>query len=254
MKFASTVLVSSLFGLLAGAQPAFERRNYNEVNANYVVETAYATVTAAAAPVAAKAGNVVVVTVTDTVTGGHVVAQAAPTSSAAVAAPVAHAAVYSKAPQPTTTQAAATQAPATQAPATQAPATTSAAPAQQTSSSDWQNEMLGQLNAIRAAAGKPSVSLNQAVSSIAQEHSTYQSRARSMTHADGSGSLGTRYSAAGLNWQGAAENIAWNQKTVSDVMTAWKNSAGHYANMIGDYNYVGFGVANLYWTQDFLKA
>ncbi|KAJ2843176.1 hypothetical protein IWW36_005642, partial [Coemansia brasiliensis] len=58
----------------------------------------------------------------------------------------------------------------------------------------------------------------------------------------------------GINWESAAENIAWNQKTVSEVMTAWKNSPGHYANIVGDYNYVGFGVNDLYWTQNFLKV
>ncbi|KAJ2242749.1 hypothetical protein IW139_004377, partial [Coemansia sp. RSA 353] len=135
-----------------------------------------------------------------------------------------------------------------------APVSTTQVQATSTPSSNWQSEMLQQLNAIRAAAGKSSVSLDTRVNAIAQSHSQYQNKVRSMTHSDPAGSLGTRYSASGINWQGAAENIAWNQKTVSDVMTAWKNSAGHYANMVGDYNFVGFGVDNLYWTQDFLKA
>lgn len=114
--------------------------------------------------------------------------------------------------------------------------------------------MLSQLNAIRSDAGKPPLKLKPELSAIAQKHSQYMDRTQDMTHSDPQGGLGSRYSARSIQWSGAAENIAWNQPTVSVVMEAWRNSPGHYANMIGDYTYVGFGQDNLYWTQDFLKA
>ncbi|KAJ2452891.1 hypothetical protein EV183_002628 [Coemansia sp. RSA 2336] len=251
MKFTSSVVLASLFGMLAGAQPIVGR-DLNVANPNYVVETAYATVTAQAAEPEA---NVVVVTVTDTVVAGQQV-PAAPVGHNAVQSSEHVASSQPSAPAPSTSTPAATPTaqpvsakPTAVASTTSAPAASSAPEA-----SGWKQDMLDQLNAIRAAAGKSPVSLDQQMNGIAQAHSNYMSRVGSMTHSDSAGSLGTRMSAQGINWESAAENIAWNQKTVSEVMTAWKNSPGHYANIVGDYNYVGFGVTDLYWTQDFLKA
>jgi uncharacterized protein YkwD len=58
-------------------------------------------------------------------------------------------------------------------------------------------------------------------------------------------------------WMG--ENIAAGYTTASDVFTAWKNSPGHNANMLGS-NYVAMGISRVYvsgspygwyWTNDF---
>ncbi|KAJ2080253.1 hypothetical protein H4R24_003204 [Coemansia sp. RSA 988] len=226
VKFASTLLLATIFGAFANAQPVgFELRNYNEVNAD---------------------NNVVVVTVTKTLQPGEKAPEQQP--QYAVKTPVTSSAASPKAYAAYQTQSATP----TSKPVYQA--TSSEAPQETTTSGGWHDEMLSQLNSIRAEVGKGPVSIDQRLQKIAQAHSEHQSIQRAMTHADSQGSLSSRYNAKGINWQGAAENIAWNQPTVSDVMKAWKNSDGHYANMIGDYNYVGFGVANLYWTQDFLKA
>ncbi|KAJ2251835.1 hypothetical protein GGI13_003626 [Coemansia sp. RSA 455] len=118
---------------------------------------------------------------------------------------------------------------------------------------DWQNQMLTQVNSIRAAAGKAPLKLDSRMNNMAQDHSEYQDRINQMTHADSSGSLGQRCTNAGLQWRGVAENVAWNYPDVTAVVKGWKNSAGHYANMVGDYNVVGFGMSDKYWTQDFAK-
>ncbi|KAJ2874644.1 hypothetical protein FB639_004078 [Coemansia asiatica] len=224
MKFGSTLLLASLFGAFACAQPA---------NVDALAPRAYAAV---------NNNDVVVVTVTKTVyvKAEQVVAQ--PTSSSvssSVLQPVAHAAqtanvapIVSVAPTPVETT------------------TTTAAAA---SSDDWRTEMLSRLNAVRAAVGKSALSLDSNLNSIAQSHSQYQSSANQMTHSDPSGTLGTRLNARSIAWRGSAENIAWNQRTVASVMDAWTKSSGHYANMIGDYDRVGFGESNLFWTQDFIK-
>ncbi|SDF91149.1 CAP domain-containing protein [Marvinbryantia formatexigens] len=54
----------------------------------------------------------------------------------------------------------------------------------------------------------------------------------------------------------SGENIAAGQRSASAVVTSWKNSPGHYANMIeGDFRSVGIGCFNydgtLYWVQCF---
>lgn len=42
-------------------------------------------------------------------------------------------------------------------------------------------------------------------------------------------------------WKRAGENIAAGQ-TTDTVVQAWKDSPGHYKNMIGDYTHIGIGV------------
>merc|ERR1712174_170909 len=62
---------------------------------------------------------------------------------------------------------------------------------------------------------------------------------------------------AGFQWNSAAENVAYGQLTVQDVMTAWMNSAGHRANILSSSSkYFGLGLTysanNVpYWTQKF---
>ncbi|KAJ2844435.1 hypothetical protein IWW36_005191 [Coemansia brasiliensis] len=119
------------------------------------------------------------------------------------------------------------------------------------STQPWMQEMLQQVNAIRAEVGKPPLRIDQRLNSMAQAHSNYQASVSTMTHSDPAGGLGDRCSEYGIDWRGVAENVAWNYKDVTDVVTGWKNSPGHYTNMVGDYNVVGFGVTDLYWTQDF---
>ncbi|KAJ2076409.1 hypothetical protein H4R24_005710 [Coemansia sp. RSA 988] len=122
-----------------------------------------------------------------------------------------------------------------------------------TPTDSWKSQMLQQVNAIRAEVGKGPLTIDERLNSMAQAHSNYQSSAATMTHSDPSGSLGSRCSQYGIDWRGVAENVAWNYKDVTEVVKGWKDSPGHYENIIGDYNAVGFGVTDLYWTQDFAK-
>ncbi|KAJ2781255.1 hypothetical protein GGI15_003271 [Coemansia interrupta] len=122
------------------------------------------------------------------------------------------------------------------------------------SSSSWQNQMLQQVNAIRASVGKPALTLDSRMNTMAQDHSNYQASISQMTHSDSAGGLGDRCSDVGVSWRGVAENVAWNYKDVTAVVEGWKNSPGHYANMIGDYTICGFGQTDLYWTQDFASV
>lgn len=59
-----------------------------------------------------------------------------------------------------------------------------------------------------------------------------------------------------LKTSASGENIAYGQRTVAAVSEDWKNSKGHYGNMISaSYNKVGFGKFSLngvnYWVQLF---
>lgn len=47
------------------------------------------------------------------------------------------------------------------------------------------------------------------------------------------------------------ENVGNGTSSPQTIMTAWMNSSGHRAAILGDYREIGVGYASLYWTQDF---
>lgn len=60
----------------------------------------------------------------------------------------------------------------------------------------------------------------------------------------------------GISYVACGENIAYGQTSAKSVSTTWKNSSGHYANMIdASYGKIGIGVINFrgtyYWVQMF---
>lgn len=63
----------------------------------------------------------------------------------------------------------------------------------------------------------------------------------------------------GVSYQSAGENIAYGQKTPTQVMNSWMNSSGHRANILGS-NYTSIAVCHYkssagvdYWEQLFLR-
>lgn len=58
----------------------------------------------------------------------------------------------------------------------------------------------------------------------------------------------TIYSELGIKYSAAGENIASNYGTLASAMIGWKNSPGHYSNMISDYfTKVGIGYYERYY-------
>ncbi|PQP82277.1 serine protease [Paenibacillus sp. PCH8] len=57
----------------------------------------------------------------------------------------------------------------------------------------------------------------------------------------------------GVTYSYAGENIAKGQKTPQEVVTAWMNSEGHRANILGkNFTKIGVGYYNGYWAQEFI--
>lgn len=59
----------------------------------------------------------------------------------------------------------------------------------------------------------------------------------------------------GISYRAAGENIAMGYGTPQAVMTAWMNSPGHRANILGaNYTQIGVGYVadGNYWTQEFI--
>lgn len=124
--------------------------------------------------------------------------------------------------------------------------------------SSWQDQMVASVNSYRAAAGLPPLTRCPTLDAAAQSHSQDQANRNTMSHTGGDGSnITIRANRAGYTgWTGLAENVAYGQGDVNTVITAWTNSAGHRANILGAYTHVGVGLAGSsngtpYWTQDF---
>ncbi len=59
----------------------------------------------------------------------------------------------------------------------------------------------------------------------------------------------------GISFRSVGENIAYGQRTPQAVVTAWKNSSGHRANILNSsYTQIGVGYVadGNYWTQMFI--
>lgn len=89
------------------------------------------------------------------------------------------------------------------------------------------------VNQARASAGLPALQHNPAIDSVAQQWAQQMAAANSMTH----NPAYTSQIPAG--WTRAGENVAMGQPTPAAMHDAWMNSAGHRANILGDYTDIG---------------
>ena len=114
------------------------------------------------------------------------------------------------------------------------------------------------VNAERAKAGLPSLSVNMAAAGAARTRAGEIETVFSHTRPDGS-NFSTVLTAAGVTYRSAGENIAYGQQTPEQVMTDWMNSSGHRANILNsEFTSIGVGhyknAAGVdYWTQLFIN-
>jgi uncharacterized protein YkwD len=116
-------------------------------------------------------------------------------------------------------------------------------------------EVVRLANLERAAAGRSTLGIHPAVLAAAMAHSEDMAARGQMSHTGSDGSdAGTRLTRAGFTWQTWGENIAAGQRTAQEVVTAWMNSSGHRAIILGSaFTTIGVGVAiapdgTRYWT------
>lgn len=130
----------------------------------------------------------------------------------------------------------------------------------------WQDQMLQSLNSMRAQKSLKPLEMCKPLTRAAQKYARTMAQQDFLSHTgkDGS-SFGERIQSAGYDWTNSktgssiAENIAAGQNSVSEVMKSWRNSKGHYKNMIGQsFTHVGFGMSinarstyKKYWVQNF---
>jgi uncharacterized protein YkwD len=120
------------------------------------------------------------------------------------------------------------------------------------------DDVLTYTNQFRTSKGKKPLELRADLSELARKHS--ENMASGKTSFGHSG-VDKRDSAAFKDVQGAnafAENVAFGATTGKEVVGMWKGSSGHRRNMLGDYKYIGIGVATdkkgvIYYTQVFVN-
>ncbi len=96
---------------------------------------------------------------------------------------------------------------------------------------------------------------NELLVQAAQGHSDDMLAHGSMSHtgSDGSGP-GDRISRTGYRASWWGENVAWNYRSVEQVMAGWLGSAGHCTNIMNpNFTEFGAGEAGYYWTQVFAR-
>lgn len=129
-------------------------------------------------------------------------------------------------------------------------------PAGDTSLSAYAQEVVRLVNAERAKYGLSALSVNAKASQAAQVRAAEQARSFSHTRPNGS-SCFTALKEAGVSYRSAGENIAYGQRTPQQVVTAWMNSSGHRANILGSqFTQIGVGYTLIggtpYWAQFFI--
>jgi uncharacterized protein YkwD len=132
---------------------------------------------------------------------------------------------------------------------------------------DFQKEFLKQLNKIRAEGCKcgdtymppvEPVSWNGQLQLAALGHAQDMARNKYFSHVSKNGDkIKERITAAGYTPTGyksfaIGENIAFNQRSIKEVMKGWKESPSHCKNLMSPaFKEVGIAMQNYYWVQDF---
>lgn len=115
-------------------------------------------------------------------------------------------------------------------------------------------QVLSLVNAERAKNGLSSLTYDSHLERAANLRAVEIKTLFSHTRPDGT-SCFTALDEVGYSYRKAGENIAYGQRSASEVVTAWMNSEGHRANILGDYDYIGIGVYEkggvIYWSQMF---
>jgi len=116
------------------------------------------------------------------------------------------------------------------------------------------DELIAEVNALRASNGLPAYNMNSILMQIAQQHANYQAAIGSGTHYSADGSrpfqraLAAGYPVAGDLSRGGffSENIIWGTNmTPGEAVSAWQGDAPHLNTMLSpNLQDVGAGVAN----------
>ena len=137
-------------------------------------------------------------------------------------------------------------------PETEAPETN--VPEVETPETSFAREVFELVNAERVKRGLSVLTYDTVLERAANIRAVETKTLFSHTRPDGR-SCFTALDEVGYSYRTAGENIAYGQRSASEVMNAWMNSEGHRANILGNYTKIGIGVYEnggvIYWSQFF---
>jgi uncharacterized protein YkwD len=119
--------------------------------------------------------------------------------------------------------------------------------------------VLQQINQYRSSQGLGALTRNSALDAQARTHSQNMASGKVPLGHQG---FQERLQASGVAYSAAAENVAYNQGAndpATQAVQGWLKSSGHLANIRGNYDLTGIGVASnsqgtIYFTQIFMRA
>ncbi len=118
---------------------------------------------------------------------------------------------------------------------------------------NFQQDLLTRINALRAAGADcgssgvfpatTALSWNAQLTQAADGHAKDMAAKNYFSHTSQDGrTMADRVNATGYAWSSLGENIAAGQPTVESVMSSWRNSPGHCANLMSA-SYTNVGVS-----------
>jgi uncharacterized protein YkwD len=126
------------------------------------------------------------------------------------------------------------------------------------SARELEKSIFDEINRYRIQSGLSRLTLNAKISRQARTHSQNMANGKVPFSHNG---FEKRVKSTSINFQSAAENVAFNQgydDPAAEAMRGWIKSPGHLKNLRGNYNLTGIGVATnkqgqVYLTQIFIR-
>lgn len=119
------------------------------------------------------------------------------------------------------------------------------------------NSVLGYVNQYRSEVGAPQITLDYSLTVAAEIRALEMGWADYFSHTRPNGSsCFSVVDELGIGYYAVGENIAYGYWDAASVSDGWRNSPGHYSNMIStNFSKIGIGMANVngsyYWVQLF---
>lgn len=159
-------------------------------------------------------------------------------------------------PSPTTAPATAPTAAPTLATADSSQDIVSQANALSAANIAYYSEILELVNNIRAEAGVSPLTLDTTLCQAATVRAIEMDNTGVFSHTRPDGTdCWSVFKLYGITYRTCGENIAMGQRTPAQVVESWRNSPGHYANMVkAGFGKLGVGMSNsnrIYWVQMF---
>jgi len=117
-------------------------------------------------------------------------------------------------------------------------------------------DIFSQTNQFRKSQGLPELILRNELNAIAKKHSEDMANGRVQFGHDGFEKRNALANKEIKSLHSFAENVAYGATTGKQVVSMWKSSPGHRRNMLGNYKYIGIGIAKdkegrLFYTEVF---